>query len=256
MKCCIKSAVEPGCLSAFRRNNPHATWEEFRDDDAGRSYRTIRARLLKDQGGICAYCEINLREVNQQIAHFHPKSDLAGQTNWALKWSNLWLSCKGGSQTWMNDHDEYSPPLPENLSCDEFKGNNNLDGIVLTPSGIPPFPCIFQFEQHPDIIKIVPDEDQCRAANIRVDKVQLTIKEFNLNCRRLCEARLALLREIEQQLKRLRERSNEPKRHYHLLIQRFLAKQADGFWHRFFTLVRWRFGQLAESYLSEINYQG
>jgi uncharacterized protein (TIGR02646 family) len=256
VKCCIKSALEPECLSAFRRNNSLGTWEELRDDNAGRSYKTMRASLTEDQGGICAYCEIDFREENKQIAHFHPKSDLSGAINWALKWSNLWLSCKGGSQTWMKNHDEYLPPLPDNLSCDEFKGNKKLDGIVLAPNDIPAFPRIFRFEQEPDTIKIVPDADQCRAANISVDKVQITINSFNLNCRRLGESRLTLIREIEQQLKRLRERSNDPQRHYQLLVQRFLAKKADGFWHRFFTFVRWRFNRLAEKYLEDTNYQG
>ena len=122
VKKCIKSQPEPACLSNFRAANRSGTWEQFRDHDHT-AYQTIRHVTRRDQGGLCAYCEIKLVEENEQIAHFHPKSDIGGSHNWALDWVNLWLACKGGSQTWLsaNPH-HYLPPLPDNLSCDEFKG--------------------------------------------------------------------------------------------------------------------------------------
>ncbi len=256
MKRCKKSSPEPPCLATFRNTNSSATWNEFRGHDAGECYNNLRSGLIQDQGGLCAYCEINPRDQNQQIAHFHPKSDTGGSTNWALNWSNLWLACKGGSQTWMVDSAEHLPPLPENLSCDEVKGNEILDGKVLAPDDIPDFPRIFRFEQHHDVINIMADEDQCRFAGIPIEKVNNTIDAFNLNCRRLGKARLAVHRKIEAQIKALRERSNTPREHFRLLIHRFFGKDSDGSWRRFFTLARWRFGRHAENFLSEIGYQG
>ena len=256
MKRCKKPENEPECLTSFRNLNPEAEWNEFRNHDVQQCYQDLRNILSENQVKLCAYCETKLRKVNQQIAHFHPKSDLSGPTNWALKWSNLWLACKGGSQAWMNDTAEYLPPLPENLSCDEVKGNKILDDIVLAPDEIPIFPRIFKYEQKTDVIDILPDEENCKEAGIPIEKVDRTISEFNLNCRRLGEARLSLLRAMEQQVKRLRERSDNPQHHFPLLVQRFLYNDSDGSWRRFFTLARWRFDTYAEDYLLERGYQG
>ena len=111
MKHCDKS-LEPDCLKDFRNGNQNSTWDEFRNHNGGKNYRDLRNTLVRDQGGLCAYCELNLRQENQQVSHFHPKSDNAVR-NWALEWSNLWLSCKGGSQTWLDKSlNEYLPPLP------------------------------------------------------------------------------------------------------------------------------------------------
>jgi uncharacterized protein (TIGR02646 family) len=219
-------------------------------------YGLVRDKLALDQAALCAYCEIDPEANNQQIAHFHPKSDRTGGTNWALEWPNLWLACKGGSQSWMSDRGNYSPPLPENLSCDEAKGNEILDGLVLAPRDVPAFPRIFRYEQQPDFVVIAIDEEGCRAAGIDETRVRLTIEKSNLNCPRLGEARLALLREVENQVKRLRESAHDPKSFVELLVQRFLSKDGSGRWRRFFTLVRWRFGKTAESYLTSIGYQG
>lgn len=255
MKKCIKRYKEPTCLSDFRTANPSGTWEQFRDDlDA---YRTIRLITKQDQGGLCAYCEIRLEEENEQIAHFHPKSDRVGTHNWALDWTNLWLACKGGSQSWLGHHPQhYLSPLPENLSCDENKGAKNVDGLVLAPHQMPDFPRIFRFEQQLARIEIHVDRDGCQQAGIDPQKVQQTIDEFNLNCTRLASARLALHRELEKALKRLRESNVEPKVGLAALARKHLAKDGNGYWPQFFTVIRWRFGRYAEDYLRSIQYTG
>ena len=147
-------------------------------------------------GWLSAYCELNLDPDNEQVAHFHPKSDTTTYHNWALAWMNLWLACKGGSQTWMTEPYRYCPPLPDNLSCDECKGDRIVDGLVLAPDELPAFPRIFRFEQRPDRLEICVDEQACNAADIPVDKAQRTIDAFNLNCSRLAAARLALHRQL------------------------------------------------------------
>lgn len=256
MKKCVKSSPDPPCLAAFRAANPQADWDEFRDHNQAACYGLVRDTLAHDQAALCAYCEIDPQADNLQIAHFHPKSDRTGGANWALEWANLWLACKGGSQRWMTDRENYSPPLPENRSCDEAKGNKVLDGLVLAPCDVPSFPRIFRYEQQPDFVAIATDEQGCRAAGVDEAKVERTIQEFNLNCPRLGEARLALLREVENQVKRLRESAHNPKSFFELLVRRFLSKDGSGNWRRFFTLVRWRFGTTAENYLTSIDYQG
>jgi len=138
LKAVPKNAIPPG-LDAYRTAKPQDTWDMFRDGDAT-SYKEVRTQLRKEQGRLCAYCELSLEESNEQVAHFHPKSDTSSGKNWAFEWDNLWLACKGGSQTWMQDPLAFLPPLPDNLSCDEFKGSTILDGLVLAPNDIPAFP--------------------------------------------------------------------------------------------------------------------
>ncbi len=254
MKYCRKSTTEPPSLTTFRAANPQGKWDELRDHVG---YSDIRNATRRDQGGLCAYCELSLTLDNEQVAHFHPKSDSCETINWALKWENLWLACRGGTQTHHNDPACYRPPLPENRSCDEHKGDHIVDGHVLSPDEIPLFPRIVRFEQHADRIDIVPDERGCEEAGISTEKVCKTIKAFNLNCTRLSEARLALHRKIEAAVKRLRQAGIAPKEGFEKLASRHLTWDAThDRWPRFFTLLRWRFNSVAEAYLKSLPYQG
>lgn len=255
MKRCAKSQTEPDCLTRFRTTNGTGTWEQLRAQEPG-CYTSIRDITRRDQGGLCVYCELNLDQDNEQVAHFHPKSDTTTAHNWALDWPNLWLACKGGSQTWMQERDRYCPPLPDNLSCDECKGDRIVDGVVLTPGELPTFPRIFRFEQYPDRLEMRVDEQACHACGIPVDKAQRTIDAFNLHCSRLAAARLALHRQLEQAIMRLRRSSIDPQVGLTSLTRRHLARDTNGHWRRFFTVVRWRFGPVAENYLQSIASTG
>jgi len=250
-----KLQPEPECLTSFRTANSASTWEQLRTQ-APECYIRIRDITRQDQGGLCAYCKLHLDPDNEQVAHFHPKSDATTRHNWAFTWANLWLACKGGSQTWMTEPDQYCPPLPDNLSCDECKGDRVVDGLVLAPDEIPAFPRIFRFEQRPDRLEICVDEQACHDTGIPVDKAQRTIDVFNLNCSRLAAARLALHQQLEQAIKRLRNSGVHPQISLTSLVQRHLARKVNGHWPRFFTLVRWRFGQVAERYLQSIAFMG
>jgi uncharacterized protein (TIGR02646 family) len=255
VKRCTKSQPEPECLTSFRMAHGASTWEHLRTQ-APECYTRIRDITRRDQGSLCAYCELHLDPDNEQVAHFHPKSDTTSQHNWAFTWTNLWLACKGGSQTWMTEPDRYCPPLPDNLSCDECKGDRVVDDLVLAPDAIPAFPRLFRFEQRPDRLEICVDEPACNASGIPIDKAQQTIEAFNLNCSRLAAARLALQRQLEQAIKHLRSSGIDPQAGFMSLARRHLARNASEHWPRFFTLVRWRFGQVAESYLQSIAFTG
>ncbi|MBF0461305.1 MAG: TIGR02646 family protein [Magnetococcales bacterium] len=252
-----KAASGPACLVDFRADNPDATWNHFREEQRT-CYEVVRDSVLSDQSGLCAYCEILLQEDNRQVAHFHPKSDTTTSHNWSLDWENLWLACKGGTQIHHHsDPDHYLPPLPENISCDERKGRQILDSLVLSPSDVPSFPRIFRFNQRIDGMEIVPDEKGCQQAALPVEKVQKTIDEFNLNCPRLSLARMKCYQPIESAIKRLRQSGiKDTSGALEKLVKRHLSKRSNGHWPAFFTLVRWRFGNTAEQYLQSIAYQG
>lgn len=254
MKKSPKSMPEPICLTDFRQKFPNDDWDSFRNTDC---YTEVRATTRRDQSGLCAYCEINLIEDNEQIAHFHPKSDVSVVHNWALDWENLWLACKGGTQNWQQaDPERYLPPLSDNCSCDEAKGNLIVDGLVFSPAEIPPFPRIFRFEQFPDAIHIAVDEDACNQAGIPITKAHETIQRFNLNCTRLSQARLALCKQLNRAVQTLQQSGRVSQYNYQALARKHLSKTPQGYWPRFFTLIRWRLGTFAEEYLHSINYDG
>lgn len=148
MKHCRKDPDAPVPIEAFRTAKPTGSWDEFKDADRD-GYNLVVERLGQDQRGLCAFCELDVSENNRQVAHFHPKSDSAAGTNWGLEWSNMWLCCKGGTQTWLIASEEYTRPLPQNRSCDENKTDRVLDGLILRPSDVPAFPRIFRYEQLP-----------------------------------------------------------------------------------------------------------
>jgi uncharacterized protein (TIGR02646 family) len=258
VKRCLKSTPEPASLAAHREANPTGSWETLRNE-ARACYEELRSILRRNQGGLCAFCEISLEPDGEQVAHFHPKSDTSTEHNWALDWTNLWLACKGGTQSWRPEGDQYLPPLPENCSCDEKKGNAIIDGAVLPPHEIPAFPRIFRFEQNLDSMRMVPDEKGCEEAGIPVEKVRETIATFNLNCFRLSSARLAWHRGVERYIKSVRESNKSPEATIaalRTLAVRHLDRNAEGYRTRFFTLTRWRLGAVAEQHLQDVAYQG
>lgn len=256
MKRCAKSATPPLCLSDYLEVNPVASWEQFRDT-ADSCYHTLRTQLLNEQGGLCAYCERPPIAEDQQVAHFHPKSDRASSTNWGLHWPNLWLACSGGDQRKLAANpDAFTEPPRDNRSCDAAKEDEILDTTILAPDQIPAFPRIFRFEQHSDSVLIVPDEPNCVQAGIHPDRVWATIQHLNLNCRRLTTARLKVHRGLQQAIAKARQRNPDTRQVYSQLVNAHIAQASDGSWKPFFTLVRWSLRSPAEDYLRQIGFNG
>jgi uncharacterized protein (TIGR02646 family) len=256
VKCCAKAANPPPCLSEYLALNSDATWEQFRDT-VDSCYHTLRNQLFVEQGGLCAYCERPPVVLDQQVAHFHPKLDRSSSTNWALHWPNLWLACSGGDQRKLEgDPDAFTEPPRENLSCDTAKGDKVLDGVILAPDQIPAFPRIFRFEQHPDAVLIAPDEANCALAGIDPEKVWATIEHLNLNCRRLCTARLKVHRVLQQAIAKARHSGFDIHQVYVQMVTAHLARSPGGHWKPFFTLARWTLRRPAEDYLKKIGFMG
>ena len=54
---------EPDELAGYRAGNLRSTWDQMRGDATGRTaYEAIRFRLVNGQGGLCGYCEIDIRD--------------------------------------------------------------------------------------------------------------------------------------------------------------------------------------------------
>lgn len=264
----INRNAEPAQLENYRTTNPSSTWEQMRGDALGRTaYGVTRSRLISDQGGICAFCEIDIRDNDPykcRVEHFHPKSDTSTPHNWALDWSNMFGVCMGGSQRHQKSPHTLEP-LSENLSCDAYKDmmirNGDLDeqceGWIINPVGIPDSPCLFRLEKHTGCL--FPDEDQCRDVTLPDNRhastlllVQYTIKMLNLNCSRLCEARKQVIWNIEHNKKRPRVRGVSPQQALHELAERYFRQR----WPGFFTTIRLCLGPAAEQYLTDARFQG
>lgn len=259
---------EPAELEGYRTANPRSTWEQMRGDATGRTaYEAIRLHLLNGQGGLCGYCEIDIRDNDSRkcrVEHFHPKSDNATAHNWALDWQNVIVVCMGGSLRHVPA--PYAlEPLPSNLSCDAHKDQmigtsklaENCEGWIIDPTDLPAFPSLFFLERNTG--RLLADEQTCARMTLPGNKhpgtqelVQYTIDMLNLNCARLCEARLRVHWDIERNKKSLRLQNIRPEEALRALAERYFRQR----WPGFFTTIRFCLGTTAEQYLTDIGFQG
>lgn len=270
MKRILKGA-EPTSLQVYRQAQPQATWDELRTDshDGGMTaYADIRTQAHQDQGGLCAYCEIDIRDndsLKSRIEHFHPKSDKNPTVNWAIDWRNMLAVCAGGSYP-HSAAPHSMEPLSENLSCDAHKDRwiqqkklpETCEGWVLDPSLLPSWPSLFDINKFNG--KLRASEARCANAapwpnNQHADMqtlVEHTIAALNLNCARLCTARLAVIHDIERNKKKQRSAGYSAQEGLSNLTQRYLRNR----WPGFFTTVYLCLGTAADQYLEKIQYQG
>ena len=268
----IAKSPPPNALTAYAALYPANNWDDFRNHASpgqapGADYKAIKNTLITNQGGLCAYCEQEIRNQDasfQQIEHYHPKSDTSNPAvNWALMWSNVFAVCTGGSKRAPNGQNY---PLPENLSCDAHK-NHLLNGkspaviasalaAQINPLNLPAFPCLFDFDKRTGELQACitacarADELQALPAHTTQTQVEENIRVLNLNCDRLCKDRREVLIHYNKELKKARE--NNDKTFHQKLVQRWFSKP----WPAFFTTRRILLGQTAETYLQTISFQG
>jgi len=255
MKAVIKG-FEPQKLATYRTNCSTRTWEQFISKKERK--KETQRQLVADQGGICAYCEVNLKpaSVNRvsdlRVEHFHPKSDNSSPYNWGLDWQNLLACCHGGSQRNVVDASErFSSP---DHSCDVPKGKKDLDNVILNPLHLPAFPCLFKIERSSGQISV--DSKNCTSAGISEVKAQATIDELRLDAERLRIMRKGELNRINEQLRELMARGKTDSEARDHLAKALLRKDSNNHWPKFFTSIRSYLGSSAETQLQLINYLG
>jgi len=248
-------------LTQYARDNPTGDWVAFREADSGESYKKVRKLIFSDQGGLCAYCESKvsvLGKHQQRVEHYHSKSDKSdANKNWALEWCNVIGVCLGGS-----DSDKATHPLPINLSCDSYKDHLVTKGKVplacegsfLNPLEMATFN-LFSFNKGTG--ELLVDLDAClqlagvtNCYGTMAELVEKTIEILNLNCDRLKEQRLEVLKSYNQELTKARK-SNDREWHAKLAGRWFGCV-----WPSFFSTRRILLGQHAEKYLQQIPYNG
>lgn len=262
---------EPASLQAFRQAQPQASWDQLRNDPINggmQAYADIRSESNLTQGGLCAYCEIDISDndpLKSRVEHFHAKSDTGTPTNWALHWPNMLAVCKGGSYS--HSAAPYTlEPITKNLSCDAHKDRliqqgqmpEACEGWVIDPLLLPSVPHLFVINKTSGELRA--DDAACANApvwpnNQHVDMktlVDFTIAALNLNCQRLCDARRLVIFDIEHNKKKLSKSGLSAQQGLSLLAERYLRKQ----WPGFFTTICLCLGRAADSQLKKIHYQG
>jgi uncharacterized protein (TIGR02646 family) len=232
------------------------------------AYANCRGAVISDQRGLCAYCEIDIRDnnpLNCRVEHFHPKSDITPNHNWSLDWSNLLGVCMGGTMKYANVAGHYLAPLSRNLSCDAHKDQmiqthklpQVCEGWILNPLQIPAMATLFKLDKFNG--ELSAEIEQCKQLVINGNQhattaslVQHTIDMLNLNCDRLATRRLLIVREIERYKIKLRKQNIPPSKGLNLLSQRYFQTV----WPEFFTTLRLCIGPAVDMHLQSLTYQG
>jgi uncharacterized protein (TIGR02646 family) len=252
----VNKGAEPSRLAQFRTRNPNSKWTAFRSYKPSRV--ELQTRIKFEQGGLCAYCEINLKESDSngeadfRIEHFHPKSDDSTTHNWHLDWQNLLGCCHGGSQANVVEAGErHSSP---DHSCDVPKGNENWDDVILNPLNIPHSPILFAFNRTDGSISL--NSSNCDQAGVDKVKAQATIDNLKLDSQRLKTLRGPTLVRINDSLKDLVEQGMTLEDARNKLAKGLLKKNNQDQWPRFFSAIRDYLGKAAEQQLLDIGYAG
>ncbi|KPA09380.1 hypothetical protein MHK_010411 [Candidatus Magnetomorum sp. HK-1] len=257
----IKKTPGPNHLTNYEKKYPVANWSDFKNYNGGEGYQCIRNQILKDQGGLCAYCEtkiIDLPPHKQRVEHFHAKSDKAFKNkNWALDWNNIFGVCIGG-----DDSDKKLHPLPENLSCDSHKNHlfnkkqlpEACEKFLVNPLKMIATPCLFDFhkatgELRPNI-NTQKHESKKNDYEISEELLKKSIDILNLNCDRLKQQRLLILKKYNQMIAKARKRNDKE------CFSKISALWFKDKWQSFFTTRRLLLGKHAEVFLSKIGYDG
>ena len=261
----------PAELSAFSKNNPNGTWDDFCENTTDK--RKVQQKIRSDQHGLCAYCEIDLLEIpadmrdtsgcgvksDFRIDHFHPKSVKSNPAkNYALDWQNLLGTCTGGDEKCIIDANRFSS-RKKDRHCDSKKKNRNLDGIILNPlTDIPAFPCLWNCEQ--DLLNhrstLLPDKNECQSlGNNTLQKANATLRHLNLNCNLLAAFRWKTLHAIEEEIKRLIDSGVDADEAFEKVMEQTFDNASPN-WPPFFSTIRAYFGAVAENRLHAIGYEG
>ena len=215
----------------------NVNWEEFRSHNSGASYRELRDVLTQNQHGLCAYCEIEIKERRRQVEHVIPQS--SDRTK-ALDIADMVACCMGGTVSG-TDEDHYRMPVRHNMSCGQAKGNQN-DPNFIDPRMLPALPSLMRVI---DNGLIEADENACRTAGFLPDHVTRTIEILNLNAERLRLAREKRWNGLEEEWGQIDDSNmmND-------WIRSVLIPDANDLLASFFTTSRCYFGPLGERVLA------
>ena len=242
-------APTPGLTAYLACEGDAADWDGFRSHAAGASYRELLKKLMAVQHGLCAYCEIDLRNGDRQIEHVVPRSEPNCGQERALDVDNLIACCKGGSARnefgpdARDDRERFRQPPRPNISCGEKKGGN-WDADFVDPRTLPALPSLLRVGYDG---RVEADRAACQEAEQSAETVNRSIEILGLNVERLRVARERRWRALEDGW---REHLGDPEV-MEEAARGELLPQADGGLPRFFTTSRSYFAPWGELILEQ-----
>lgn len=263
MKNCLKTPAPP-LLEQYHAENPDAKWDQFKDE-CQEGYRQVQEQLKKDQGNLCCYCEIDMKQGNGigkddfRVEHFHPKANKKDTTddNWALDWQNMLGCCLGGSERYvLADEKKRFIESHNERHSDVLKSEFIWDDEILNPLDIPAFPVLFHANRSDGSLSVI--ADKCIEADIDITKAEncLNEKKLNLNSVKLKGLRKEILDKLNAEISFQLSQGLTPEQVMTKIANEQLRKNTQEHWPAFFTTIRSYLGKIAEKHLETINYSG
>lgn len=257
MKKVRKDRWVPSRLYSYAKRNPCDTWGQFHHRDR-KGYRQVKEQLLKDQHGLCAYCEISIKLAEEEdqvddfrVEHFFPKSETDMEShNYHLDWRNMLGVCHGGSQPHVAEANIRYSAKKWDRSCDVPKGGKAITHKILNPLHIPAEIRLFKYDSFTGEMFV--DKETC-PERLR-KKAKNTLRELNLNAPRLMRLRKAAVEVLEDQVEEGVRHGLEMEEILSMLAEGLLVPDEDGAYPNFFTVIRWYLGEEGERVLAERNY--
>lgn len=201
-------------IAQFLKDYPPATgkpteterWEAWKNECKD-AYKAVIDSLYKNQFGLCAFCEVTLSDTNRQIEHFMPKSLTTASQDWTMNFSNYTLACKGNENKYTEWYSA-DPSHKANMCCGHKKEQINPTGRICNPYTLPPYPVI-RGKIEVDKLLFIPDEAACNKAGILPALIASTLDLLGLNCPNLARRRLAVWKEVMQDMERVLAESAE-----------------------------------------------
>ena len=122
----------PG-LGDYRDSVGQGSWDEFGSHRAGGSLQELREALVRNQHGLCAYCEkgVAAERAGSQIEHVIPRSDPTHGRAKELDTTNLVACCDGGEKARTGSARRRGR---SRLSCGQAKENRSNGDLVDPPN--------------------------------------------------------------------------------------------------------------------------
>lgn len=271
MKRIRKRKTPPKALSDYIADNPESsdahTWDAFRNNCPS-GLKAIQQALYEDQGGLCAYCELELiPKFDFRVSHFHPKRAKGeeGSRAWELRWDNMHGVCNGGEVFYYLKPERYvKDQVDEDKHCDTVIGNVVLDDEILNPLSLPANLRLFQYREVPLTagklgLEIEADQVNCSVAKYLgepgcTERAQRTISLLHLNSSNLKSMREALYEEIKTRIDKYISDGDDLPAALGKLSEIAFSNAAK--WPEFFTVWRWALRDKAEEKLKNIDYNG
>ena len=182
----------PGLADYLDCERGDADWDGFGSYRAGAAKSELIEALQNIQHGLCAYCEIDLDERNRQIEHVVPRSHPRHGAAKAPDAGNMIACCLGGTKETAQDSKHYLPPIKDNTSCGQKKGNGTIPDFV-DPRNLPCIPSLIRVGQDGRI-----EADEQAVTGRAAKAVNEAIGLLGLNVERLRLAREERWLELEE----------------------------------------------------------